>query len=637
MIAGVGSAESEGIVDLAATPDFDLGGARVRPARRQLRLGDGEVRELEPRVMQVLVALARAGGEIVSRDRLVDLCWGGRIVGDDAINRCILALRRIIRSSDPAPFEIETIARVGYALVLPAGADGTGAPLPAIPVRPPAPVKSVAVLPFANLTGDASRDFIGDGMAEELITALSRRSDLKVPARTSTFSYKGRALDVRTIASELGVTAVLEGSIRTNGERIRVTAQLIEAESGFHLWAQNYDRDMADLIAVQDELAASIAQVLQTRLGGGPARPTDPRAYALDLEARGMAARATPDGMLRAIELHQQAIAIDPGYARAQANLAGTITVATIYGVLPAERRAEARARAEEAIRLDPDYAATPAILAALDMAAGRWLAAEAGFRRAAELDPDDPVIIEALALHLLIGSGHLRRSLALVRRAVSLAPGSANQHLHCAVVASLCGEDEVRDAHLASATLLGIPEAREGVRLLRSTIARQAGRPDEAADQVSGFFHMLANLMGAGDIQVVGPVYSALAGRSDPGEASEAIGRFVQAADADDRLWRFPAAANLLLQWQVVLGRIDGAFDIADRLVASWRRSGHLAYTVLPSFWREEMRPFRRDRRFGELVAQLGLPAFWERHGPPDGYELKAGCLVESGTLPPS
>ena len=616
-------------ITLAVEPDFDLGTLRVRPSRRQLVLGTDEVHTLEPKVMQVLIALAGAKGEVVSRDRLNDLCWEGRVVGDHSINRCILALRRIARGFEPPPYRIETFAGIGYALVLPEPTAGAFETAPAVPATQSSGRKSVAVLPFANLTGDPDKEYLADGMAEELIMTLSRSSNLKVPARTSTFSYKGRHADIRTIARDLGVEAVLEGSVRAAGQRIRVAAQLIDAATGFHLWSQNYDREIDDLFAVQDELAGIIARTLKGKLGGGRHR-ADPQAYELYLQARGFAARATPSSLRRAIELHEQAIARDPDFSRAWSGLAGTLMEAIIVGQLPLERRAEARARAEQAIRLDPGDADPYAIMAALDTAAGRWLEAEAGFRTAIELNPEKPAAIGTFALHLLATCGQLRRSFELAEQAVRLAPAAAPLQLSCALVANLLGQAEARNRHFENALLLGLPEERGAVRLLRSSIADDAGQLEEAEALMIGAFEEPLCLAEAGIGDVVRRVYSALANEDERRSASAAIDAFVAATDADEALWRIAALPAFLLRWQVMLDSLDGAFAIAGRMIEAWRRSGHLAYLGLPLLWREETRPFRRDPRFQQLVGELGLLEFWSRHGPPDGYRLEGAGLIE-------
>jgi TolB-like protein len=170
-----------------------------------------------------------------------------------------------------------------------------------------APCSSIAVMPFSNLTGDASKDYLGDGMAEELINTLTMVPELKVPARTSTFAYKGRNADARQIAKDLGVGTILEGSVRSAGDRIRITAQLINATDGIHIWSQTYDRKFTDLFKLQDDLAVAIAKALKLQLAGGSpesivqAPPTkDVVAYQLYLQGNSLLGRMSPENALRA-------------------------------------------------------------------------------------------------------------------------------------------------------------------------------------------------------------------------------------------------------------------------------------------------------------------------------------------------
>ena len=194
---------------------------------------------------------------------------------------------------------------------------------------PAAPRTAIAVLPFANLTGDASKEYLGDGMAEELINTLNKVQGLKVPARTSTFAYKGRNTDIRQIAKDLGVGTILQGSVRAADKRIRITAQLINAQDGLHLWSESYDEEFTDLFKLQDTLATAIMTALQPNLHAAAetavsqGRPTrDVEAYQLYLQGSSLADRVTEENENRAIEYFQQAIARDPKFARAYAGVA---------------------------------------------------------------------------------------------------------------------------------------------------------------------------------------------------------------------------------------------------------------------------------------------------------------------------
>ena len=248
-----------GRIRLAQEPTARIGPLCVDPPARRLRLGDREA-FLEPRVMQVLVALLRAEGQIVSRDELLETCWGGVVVGEDALNRVIGRLRRLAEGLGAGVFEVETVTKVGYRLVTHAG--------PAAPraiaelVRP----ASICVLPFLNMSDDPQQTHFSDGITEDIITDLSKVAALYVTARTTAFALRHRQVDVPRLARELEVSHVLEGSVRKVGGRVRITAQLIDGATGGHLWAERYDRDLSDIFALQDEISEAIVAALRLTL-----------------------------------------------------------------------------------------------------------------------------------------------------------------------------------------------------------------------------------------------------------------------------------------------------------------------------------------------------------------------------------
>ena len=244
------------IVDLAREPAFRLAAVDVRPATREV-LGGGRREVLEPRVMQVLVALARRRGEVVSRDELIEACWRGRIVGDDAVSRCIGALRRLAVAY--GGLAIETIARVGYRLDETDG--GIARPAPAR-----ARVEAlVAVLPFENLSGEAEMGHFSDGVSEEILQAVAHTA-LKVIGRAASFQFRGDLKVVRHVAEQLRATHVLDGSVRRSGLRVRVCAHLIECEGQTTLWSERFDRELADVFALQDAIAEAVAAALKQAL-----------------------------------------------------------------------------------------------------------------------------------------------------------------------------------------------------------------------------------------------------------------------------------------------------------------------------------------------------------------------------------
>lgn len=242
------------MIDLAREPPFRLAAVAIRPATREVlgRLGQREV--LEPRVMQVLVALAHRRGEVVSRDELIQACWRGRIVGDDAVNRCVASLRRVAQTF--GGLAIETIARVGYRLdEIHARAAGDGASV------------LVAVLPFEALSDEAGMGHLCDGVAEEILQAVSCSTALRVLGRAATSPFRGARKVMRDVADELRATHVLDGSVRRSGLRVRVSAHLIECAGQTTLWSGRFDRDLADVFALQDAVAEAVATALNQALG----------------------------------------------------------------------------------------------------------------------------------------------------------------------------------------------------------------------------------------------------------------------------------------------------------------------------------------------------------------------------------
>jgi serine/threonine-protein kinase len=245
------------------------------------------------------------------------------------------------------------------------GVSSPGAAVSGAPTAAPAQISSVertpsiAVLPFANMSRDADDDYFSDGLGEEIINVLARIPGLKVIARTSAFAFRGKELDIRKIAEMLGVRTILEGSVRRAGSRIRVTAQLITAEDGSHLWSERYDREMADVFALQDEIAGAIATALRTKLvvqsdASLQHTPNLP-AYEAVLRARYHLNNVTPDSVARARECLKQAIALDPQYALPHSVLGGSFVSPSVYGMIPAHQAMPlARAEYRKALEIDP-------------------------------------------------------------------------------------------------------------------------------------------------------------------------------------------------------------------------------------------------------------------------------------------
>ena len=222
------------------------------------------------------------------------------------------------------------------------------------------PPKSIAVLPFRNLSEDKDNAFFADGISEELLNLLTKVPQLQVAARTSSFSFKGKQIEIPEIARKLHVANVLEGSVRKSGDQLRITAQLIRAAEGYHLWSETYDRKLDDIFKIQDEIAGEVVKQLKvTLLGAKPTvRQTDPKAYTLYLQAVQLGRQGTPEAFTQSDALFRQVLEIDPRYAPAWHGLAKNFRNEANVGLLPnSEGYARARAADEKALAIDPNYA----------------------------------------------------------------------------------------------------------------------------------------------------------------------------------------------------------------------------------------------------------------------------------------
>jgi TolB-like protein/DNA-binding SARP family transcriptional activator/Flp pilus assembly protein TadD len=267
---------------------------------------------------------------------------------------------------------------------------------------------SVGVLPFVNMSADPENTYFSDGLSEQIIAVLSRIEGLRVAARTSSFALRGGEMDVRAIGDTLGVAAVLEGSVRRDGNRLRVTAQLIDAQTGYHLWSDEYDRELEDVFAVQEEIAQAIARALGPRLAAG-GMPTAPRPSvdleAYDLYLRGLSLRndLTADALREARACFDRAIALDPDFALAYAAQASVVAPAILFGYMPAEEgTAELRRLTTRALALDPTLGEAHAALGVLRLFFDwDWTGAEESLRRAVALNPNDAHAYHHLANYL--------------------------------------------------------------------------------------------------------------------------------------------------------------------------------------------------------------------------------------------
>lgn len=349
---------------------------------------------------------------------------------------------------------------------------------------------SIAVLPFVNLSADTGTTYFSDGMTEDLINALAKVPRLRVVARSSVFAMKREGLDARAIGERLEVSSILEGSVRSIGNHLRVTAQLIDAASGYHIWSEVYDRDIADVFAVQDELARAIVEALRLRLSDSiESRLVQPttqslQAYTCYLKGRSAAVKRSPDGLRAAVEWFSQAIEADPDYVLAYTGLAEADHLLAIYGVaLPKDMYPRARLAAQKALALN-DQLAEAHLAACYSPLCFEWdwKAAEKECRRAIDLGPSLTQAHHWLGWCLVI-TGHKTEAAAVVRRAMELEPFSPIIHARAGQILAYSGFLEESEA--ASLRALDLdPRSFVALETLATTYSRRAvGRYDEAVD----------------------------------------------------------------------------------------------------------------------------------------------------------
>ena len=383
------------IADSARPPCWRFGNVVVDTALHRVLVG-GAPQDLEPKSFRLLQFLIEHRERVVTKPEIFAAVWPGTVVADNALTRAIAQIRKCLADDPKQPRYIETIPTVGYRLIAKVEAPSfftfTGAShKPVAPVEdvPEGDGPSIAVLPFANLSADKQNEYFADGLAEEILNALARIPDLKVIARTSSFAFRGKEQDVTAIAAALRVHHVLEGSVRRAGTRMRVTAQLIAAGDGSHVWSERYDRDVTDVFAIQDEISEAISTALRVSLTP-PVRTANLEAYQLHLKGRHHLLRLSREGLARARACFDQALAIDPGYAPAHSALAEHHHTVYVLGLEPADTEVpRARAAAEQALTIDPGHGESHSILASLaDTVDYQWDVAETLHRRALSTRP---------------------------------------------------------------------------------------------------------------------------------------------------------------------------------------------------------------------------------------------------------
>jgi adenylate cyclase len=471
---------------------------------------------------------------------------------------------------------------------------------------------AIAVLPFTNMSGDAGQEFFSDGITEEITAALAKIPDLRVVARTSAFEFKGKNVNTKTMGEQLGVTHLIEGSVRKAGERLRITAQLIKADDGTHVWAENYDRDLTDVFAIQESIARAIATSLRMPLGLPPGESlvtatNNLGTYQEFLQAKAWVRyRGSPQSgpYLQTLE---SIVNRDPGFGPAWAQLSRAynlqITDSDTVAVAPVEEalrvvqslRVKAESAAQKAIQLDRRHPAGYWAMASLNNQSGQWESAEEFTKQGLDIDPNDPDLLNSSS-GILLRTGNPSKALVVVDKLRTLEPLIPIYTATAALTMLSAKQSE------AAITLLeGIPpNARGGLAwVYLSRAYAEAGRYGEAADTMQQFATINKDQRRAKALR----------------DALAMLRNAPTTANDQNALPKFGGnlAGELIFAYTAV-GAFDRILDYAEREVkvqfmSDWGKS----------MWGPLMSPVRKTERFKKLVRDAGLVEYWRARGWPE------------------
>src|SRR5271157_2382928 len=560
--------------------ELDRASLELRKAGRKLKLA--------PQPARVLGLLASRAGELVTRDEIRREIWGEQTFVDfeRGLNYCVNSIRAVLGDDAQSPQYIETLPRRGYRFIAPV--ETVPSPSAGSTVLP-----SIAVLPFTNLSADQGNVYFSDGLADEIITALTRVQGLRVTSRTSSFVFRDQKSDVREIGAKLGVSTVLEGSVQRYSGRIRVSAQLVSATDGFHLWSEHYDCKVADIFSVQDEISQAIARALAVRLA--PARTVRPtsnlEAYNYWLKARHHQHYEDLAALPKCRACLDQAIALDPHFPQPYLGLADLFLGMVNFGLIcPRYALAQGRAAISKAIELDDSvaeiYALSGAYRALLDF---DWSGASADFDRALDLTPASEQSHRMRAVYYLVPTGRLLEAEQEMEHAVELDPLSPLAYIE--LVKVLLWERQFDRARARMETAFELwPEYALAKWFVGVTFYFQ-GRIEEALALWRPALQKIGN-----SPSLIGPIAMAL---GQLGHVSEARQMLAEMEAAQDEVY-VPALS--CAQVHVGLGENDAALQLLDRAVEE--REPHILELPFKPIWDG----LRKDPRFARLLRKMRL-----------------------------
>jgi TolB-like protein/Flp pilus assembly protein TadD len=378
---------------MGETGYYQFGEFRLDAKGRMLFRGSAPV-PLPPKAVDTLLMLVENAGTVIDKEKIIKQVWKDAFVEEGSLTRAISILRKALEQDENGPEYIATISKRGYRFV----ADVTAISGQSQPQHK----LMLVVLPFEDMSGDATQEYLNDGLTEEMITQLSRLNPerLGVIARTSAMTFKKARKSIREIGRELGVSHVLEGSVRRQADRVRIAAQLIQVADETHIWAEAYERNLGDILKLQSEVAQAVAREIRVKLTPreerrlASAAEVPPAAYEAYLKGRHLWNKRTEEGMRRSITQYEEAIRQNPAYAIAYAGIADSYVMLACRGMVPAkEKFRKAKAAARKALDLDSELGEAHGSLAHVRLHDWDWEGLEKDFQKAIQLNPAEPIV----------------------------------------------------------------------------------------------------------------------------------------------------------------------------------------------------------------------------------------------------
>lgn len=580
---------------------YEFGDCRLDPREKLLVRGDKRTL-LTPKIFEMLILFLEKKGKLITKDELMERVWADSFVEESNLTFTIRQLRKALGDDAHVPKFIETVPRRGYRFITRVKGTVRAVSEP-IALSDTESLNSIAVLPFVNMSADAENEYFCDGLAEELLNELAKIDKLKVAARTSSFSFKNKNINISKIGKALNVKTVLEGSVRRSHNQLRITTQLINVSDGFNLWSERYDREMQDIFDVQDQITFAIVDILKVNVLGKPKSDLLRRssnnlaAYELYLKGLYYFNKHAPQHWLKAIDYFEQAIASDPNHASTYVWKGFCYAALWYYGYLPPEETVPHwKTCAKKALQIDGDMAeahlSNAGLLYFYDW---NWIEAEREYRRALVLSPNSADVGWRYGL-LLTTLNRFDEAIVQGKKSLELDPLSLMVNLYLGFI--YLGSEYFAETFEQVSKMLKIEPNFYGAHHLLGRTYLATGEYEEA---ILAFQKSLA--LGGGQIDLSGlGAANGLAGKRD--EALMIANQLIKTKETEC------VPAINIARIYFGLGENDLAIEWLEQSIAE--RNCELVFLHI---WMKLVKgdkrgaAIRSDKRFIKLVKQIGLP----------------------------